>query len=96
MSQAALRNDTQARRYELVDNGKLVAFAEYELAGDAVRFLHTEVVAGNEGKGFGSALAKQALDDACAGNRKIIPVCTFIAGYIDQHPEYKDCVQADH
>ena len=96
MSQAELRNDTQAHRYELVDDGKVVAFAEYELTGDAVRFTHTEVVAGNEGKGFGSALAKQALDQACASNKKVIPVCEFIAGYIEKHPAYKDRVKADH
>jgi len=96
MSQAELRNNSQAHRYELLDNGKVVAIAEYELTGDAVRFTHTEVLSGNEGKGFGSTLAKQALDHACAENKKLIPVCDFIAGYIQKHPEYQDRVTSDH
>ncbi|GAB3554019.1 GNAT family N-acetyltransferase [Noviherbaspirillum agri] len=95
MSQAELRNNSQAHRYELLDNGSIVAFADYELAGDAIRFTHTEVVSGNEGKGFGSSLAKKALDHACAENRKLVPVCEFIASYIAKHPEYQDRVKSE-
>lgn len=93
MSQAEFRNNSEAHRYELLDNGTVVAFAEYELAGDAVRFTHTEVVSGNEGKGYGSALAKKALDHASADDKKLIPVCEFIAGYIQKHPEYQGRVK---
>lgn len=96
MSHAELRNNPAAHRYELLDNGNLVGFAQYELTEDAIRFTHTEVLPGNEGKGYGSALAKQALDHASAENRKFIPVCEFIAGYIKKHPEYQDRVKSDH
>lgn len=96
MSGATLRNNTLAHRYELVEDEQVVAFTEYELAGDAIRLTHTEVVAGKEGKGFGSALARQALDNVRAENRQIIPVCEFIAGYIQKHPEYRPLVQSDH
>jgi uncharacterized protein len=96
MSQAELRNNSQAHRYELLDDGKVVAFAQYELAGDAVRFTHTEVMSGNEGKGYGSALAKKALDHACAEDKQLVPLCGFIAAYIEKHPEYQDRVKSDH
>lgn len=96
MGQAELRNNTEAHRYELVDGGKVVAIAQYEIDGDTVRFTHTEVFPGNEGKGFGSSLAKQALDDACAGDRKIVPVCEFIAGYIQKHPQYQEHLKPQH
>lgn len=96
MSSATLRNNAAEHRYELLQDGQVVAFTVYELAGDAIRLTHTEVVAGNEGKGFGSALARQALDMVRAQNKKLIPVCEFIAGYVQKHPEYRSLIQADH
>jgi predicted GNAT family acetyltransferase len=88
MTGAILRNNTDDRRYELVDNGEVVGVAEYDLEGGAVVFRHTEVGKGHEGKGYGSKLAKLALDDARTGNRKIVARCEFIAGYVSRHPEY--------
>lgn len=88
MSGATLRNNSEQHRYELLDNGEVVGFAEYTLDGDAVVFTHTEVGEGHEGKGYGSRLAKLALDDAVAARRKIIARCEFIAGYVSRHPEY--------
>jgi uncharacterized protein len=88
MSSATLRNNSEQHRYELVDNGEVVGVAEYALDGDAVVFRHTEVEPGHEGKGYGSRLAKLALDDVLAANRKIVAHCEFIAGYLERHPEY--------
>lgn len=88
MSGAILRNNTGDHRYELIDNGEVVGIAEYDLEGDAVVFRHTEVGKGHEGKGYGSRLAKMALDDARASQRKIVTRCEFIAGYVSRHPEY--------
>ena len=95
MDKTKLNNNTAAQRYELLDQERVVAFAEYEPAGDAIRFTHTEVVAGNEGKGFGSALAKQALEEVRSQERKVVPVCEFIAGYIQKHPEYAGLVKSE-
>lgn len=88
MSGATLRNNTGSKRYELVDGGEVVGVAEYELEGDTVVFRHTEIQGGHEGKGYGSKLARMALEDAVAGNRKILARCEFIAGYLDRHPEF--------
>lgn len=93
MSNTTLRNNMESRRYELVEQGQVVAFAEYERDGDTVKFTHTEVVPGNEGKGFGSLLAKQALDDVRTQSVQIVPVCEFIAGYVKKHPEYAPLVK---
>lgn len=94
MNRTILNNNTKKHRYELIDDGKLVCFTEYDLTGNAVRFRHTEVVPGHEGKGYGSMLAKQALDDVRAQGKRVIPVCEFIAGYIRKHGEFADLVTA--
>lgn len=95
MSGATLRNNTDWHRYELVANDQVVGFAEYKACGDAVIFRHTEVAAGHEGKGYGSTLAKQALDDVIAQGKKIAIHCEFIAAYVDRHPEYAAAIAAN-
>ena len=93
MGSATLRNNTGAQRYELVEGDELVGFAEYRSDGDTTVFTHTEIAAGHEGKGYGSALAKQALDDVLGRNGKIVAQCEFIAAYIGRHPEYAAAVK---
>lgn len=93
MNQATLRNNPDKQRYELVDAGQVVAFAEYRQEGDALALVHTEVSPEHGGKGYGSTLAKQALGDIRAQHKKVIPLCEFIAGYIGKHPEYSDLVK---
>jgi predicted GNAT family acetyltransferase len=58
-------------------------------------FTHTEVQPANEGQGVGTAIARHVLDQARAQGRHVIPVCTFMAGWIRKHPEYVDLVRPD-
>lgn len=87
-------NHTQ-HRYEAMRDGRLAAFAEYNLLTDTIMFTHTEVLPENEGQGVGSAIAKHVLDDARAQGLHVIPVCQFIAAYIRKHPDYVDLVRED-
>ena len=93
MTSATLRNNAGKHQYELVEGDELVGFAEYRIDGDATVFTHTEIAAGHEGKGYGSTLAKQALDDVVAHKGKIVAQCEFIAAYLGRHPEYADAVR---
>ncbi|WP_026414706.1 GNAT family N-acetyltransferase [Actinomadura oligospora] len=81
-------------RYEITVDGELAGFAEYELRakGRIVVFTHTETLPGFEGQGVGGALARGALDDVRAGGRTLIPLCPFIKGWIEKHPDYQDLV----
>ncbi|MGE5649730.1 MAG: GNAT family N-acetyltransferase [Bacillota bacterium] len=93
MNRATLQNNTDKQRYELVDAGQVVAFADYRQENDAVVLIHTEVSPEHGGKGYGSALARQALDDIRTRQKKVVPVCEFMAGYIGKHPEYGDLLK---
>ena len=44
---------------------------------------------------MGGRLAKAALEHAAAQGLKVIPRCSFIAGYIARHPEFADLVAPD-
>jgi predicted GNAT family acetyltransferase len=85
-------NNEKASRFEVKLDGE-TAFAEYDLKrGGIIVFPHTVVPEAFEGRGIGSALARAALDYAREKKLKVIPLCSFIAGYIARHDEYKALV----
>lgn len=92
MEGTILKDNQNARRYELIADGEVVGFAQYTVSGDTVTITHTEIDSAYEGKGYGSALAKQALSQIKANRQSLIPACQFIAGYIGKHQEYADLV----
>jgi len=86
-----VRNDDRSR-YEARLDDELAGFAEYQRTGDLgdlVVFTHTEVSERFEGRGVGSALARAALDDVRQSGRRVLPLCPFIKGWIDKHPDYQ-------
>lgn len=94
MSDTTLKDNSGAQRFELIAEGKMVGFAQYMPAGDAITITHTEVAPEHGGKGYGSALAKLALDRIREERKRVIPACGFIADYIGKHQEYADLVAA--
>lgn len=90
---AEVRRNDSTGRYEISEGGKVVGFAEFKNIGEgAVMLPHTVVDEGHEGEGLGSQLAKYALDDIRAQGKQVVPMCPFIAAYIQKHPEYTDLV----
>lgn len=81
------------QRYELALDGTLAAFAQYRQQGDSVDFVHTEVLPQYEGRGLAGRLAQFALEDVRDRRRKAIASCSYIANYIERHPQYRDLLQ---
>lgn len=78
------------RRYEAHMDGRLAGFSAYIRTPEMIAFLHTEVDPEFEGRGVGSALARQALDEARERGQSVLAACPFIAGWIAHHPDYQD------
>jgi predicted GNAT family acetyltransferase len=87
-----VRDNPDRLRYEIRRDGELAGFAQYARRGGKIVFVHTEVDDRFEGEGLGSALAKGALDDARRRGLPVVPICPFIAAYIERHPDYEDLV----
>ena len=81
-------------RYEARIDGALAGVSQYELTDDTIIFLHTVVAEKYEGQGVGSAIARYALDDAQDRDLYVRPLCPFIRGWMQRHPEYADLVRA--
>jgi predicted GNAT family acetyltransferase/glutaredoxin len=78
-----------ANRYELRLADRRIGLAAYRRRDGRIAFTHTEVDGSLEGRGFGSRLAAGALDDASRQGLDVVPLCPFIARYIERHPEYE-------
>ena len=93
MSDIEVSDNLEQHRYEARVDGELAGYSEYHLTRSSIVFTHTETIPEFQGHGVASAIAKYALDDVRAkGERDVVPVCPYIHGYIDDHPEYADLV----
>jgi uncharacterized protein len=90
-----VRDNTERRRFEVVVDGDVAGFAEYQRRGGRIIFVHTQIDAAHEGQGLASTLARAALDAAREAGEPVIPLCPFIAAYIERHEEYADLVDRD-
>lgn len=90
MSYTLIDNE-EKKQYEFHIDGDL-ARIEYMKAQGKIFLTHTEVPAKFEGKGIGSALIKQALDDIQQKGLTLVPLCPFVAAYINRHPEYNTLI----
>jgi predicted GNAT family acetyltransferase len=85
-------NNPAKGRYELAVEGHIAA-AYYDIGGDVITFTHTEVPKELEGRGIGSRLIKDTLDQVRAQGLKVVPLCPFVKAYIGKHAEYADLLK---
>jgi len=93
---ATVVNVPAAHRYELRLDGRRIGLTAYRQRGNRIALTHTEISLGCEGRGFGSRLAAGVLDDARSQGLVVVPICPFITGYIQRHPEYRDLVAPEY
>ena len=78
-----------ASRFEIVTaSGKAVL--KFERSGSIIDLQHTSVPAALEGGGYGSALARAALDYARENHLSVVPTCQFVRTFMQRHKEYDD------
>jgi hypothetical protein len=82
------------RRFEIRVDGELAGFARYARRPGRIIFVHTEIDDRFEGQGLAGRLIAGALDSARAAGERVVPLCPFVASYIERHPAYEDLV--DH
>jgi hypothetical protein len=85
-------DNPDANRYEALLGDRVVGFSDYRPAKGRRIFIHTEVDPEFEGRGFGSRLARGALDDVRTQGLKASVHCPFISAYLERHREYDDIV----
>ena len=91
-SDVEIRDNAEVERYELVIDGVVRGYVDYRRHPHRTTILHTEIDAALDGRGFGSRLARFALDDARARGDRIAIFCPFVRTYVQRHPEYEALV----
>ena len=74
-------------QYVLLHDGKPIGELDYTDTEGRRNFTHTGVRDGYEGKGLAGQLVKRALGDARDEDREIVAQCSYVARYLERHPE---------
>jgi predicted GNAT family acetyltransferase len=83
-------DNPEASRYEAALDDRVVAFSRYRRIGDRIVFTHTETDEAFEGRGVGSRLVRDALDDVRRRGLHVTAKCPFVRAWIERHPAYAD------
>jgi uncharacterized protein len=79
-------------RFEVLVDGRVVGLASYHVEGGTMTLPHTEVDPAVGGRGIGTALVAGVLEAARERGLHVLPYCSFVRHYIQQHPESIDLV----
>jgi predicted GNAT family acetyltransferase len=82
-------HDADRACFETVVDGRRCVCA-YRLHGDTMVFTHTEVPPALQGRGIAGALVAAALAHARAHGLRVRPLCSYVAVYMQRHPDTLD------
>lgn len=83
-----VRNAPALNRFEIYAGDAIAGFAEYVDHDRQRIFHHTEIGAKFSGKGMAGKLIQAALTETSNAGLRIVPVCPFVAKFIDKHDEF--------
>lgn len=84
--EVAITRNAEAGRFELSDapeDGQL----RFRESGGRLTLVSTEVAEARAGEGVGSALVREALRYAEEAELTVVPECSFVASWLDEHPD---------
>ncbi len=80
--------------YEAEVDGRHAGRLDFVRRDGVITYTHTEVDGEFEGKGVGALLVRTALDAARTEGARVVPLCPFVKGWIQRHPDYADLVKS--
>lgn len=86
-----LIDNSEKKRYEF-HLGAEVPRVEYIKTRDKIYLTHTEVPPSLAGRGIGSKLIGAVLKDIKEKELTLVPLCPFVALYLQRNPEWKQLV----
>ncbi|MBO1765602.1 bifunctional pirin family protein/GNAT family N-acetyltransferase [Allobranchiibius sp. GilTou38] len=91
MPTVTVSDHPEQHRYEVFDDGTLAGSSAYADRGGQRVVFHTEVAQEYGGRGLGTMLVAQLLEQIRTSGRRVVPVCPLVAAYLDKHrDQYAD------
>lgn len=86
--------DETGGRYVADLDGSEAVLVYERLDAETLDYRSTRVPPEARRRGIASRLVRHALDDARARGLRVVPTCSFVAAFIERHPEYAALVPA--
>lgn len=90
-----ITNNEKEMQFEIALEGEK-AYLTYRFYKKDIAFMHTTVPKALEGRGIASALAREAFRYAAALRKKVMVYCPFVAGFVKNHPEYRQLLDPEY
>jgi hypothetical protein len=90
-----VRDAAERSRYEVLVDGQVAGFTHYQPYEGSLVFDHTVIHEQFAGQGLASTLIRGALGDVRAQQRRIVPLCEYVAGWLEKHPDHTDLVDRE-
>ena len=84
----AIDHQSDRQRFVAIVEGQ-ECVVDYQISGNTMTITHTGVPASLGGRGIASQLARFALDVAKREGWRVVPACSYVAAWIEKHPEYQ-------
>jgi predicted GNAT family acetyltransferase len=91
----AVRRNHEASRFEVLVDDEVAGYLTYVPMGGALVLDLTRVDPAYSGQGLASQLVEGALAQARASGLRVVPLCPYVTGWLQSHPEQADLVDAD-
>ena len=85
-----IQQDAANQKFTSGPAGQQAELAYSLPAADVIDFVHTFVPEAQRGQGIAEELAEAGLAYARQQHLRVRTSCEFMAGYVQQHPEYAD------
>ncbi|MEO6848090.1 MAG: phosphoenolpyruvate--protein phosphotransferase [Chthoniobacterales bacterium] len=95
-SSLSATHNVQLQRFELGAGNASAAFLSYTHEGERVIFDHTYVPDELRGRGLATDLVRTALNEARQRRWRIVPRCSYVAGFIKRNPEFADLLDREN
>ena len=87
-----VRKAPDRSRYELIVDEQVLGIADYRVQDGFVLLPYTVIDSAHRGQGLGDVLVEGVLADVRREGKKVIPMCWFVADYVERHEEDADLV----
>ena len=97
VEQAEIRvtENPDAEEFTILVDGEPAGATVYRRHGEDYAFMHTTIDDRFEGRGLGSILVRESLDEVRVRGAGVLPYCPFVMAWMRKHPEYLELVPVD-